>query len=93
MKLWGFDEGPSEGAIYLPPKKGVISKALGEKIEPPKVKRFDAMYRISRELGRNLNKEENKFLTGMFGEWVTDEEIEQAIQQLTRKTNLEVKSG
>lgn len=93
LKLWGFDEGPSKDAIYIPPKKGVDSKALKEKIEPPKVKRFDAMYRISRELGRNLSEEENRFLTDLFGEWVTDEEIEQAIYQLTRQANLEIKTS
>jgi len=93
LKLWGFDKGPNENAIFLPSKKGVDSKALREKIEPPKVKQFDAMYRISRELGRNLSEQENKFLTGLFGEWVTDEEIERAIEQLTRQANLEVKSG
>ena len=93
LKLWGFGESPGKDAIILPPKKGVDSKALREKVEPPKVKRFDAMYRISRELARNLSEEENRFLTGLFGEWVTDEEIERVIQQLNKQTNLDAKTG
>ena len=93
LKLWGFDEGPDKDIIYLPVKKGIELDTSGIKPEPYKVTRLKAMLGIAGKLGRQLTEEENKFLTGFFSAWVTDEEIEQAIEQLARTVNQEIKTG
>ena len=90
LKLWGFDQGPDKDVVYLPVKKGIELDTSGITPEPPKMKRMHAMMGIAEKFGRPLTEKENEILAGLFGEWVTDEEIEQAIEQLV---NLEIKTG
>lgn len=51
------------------------------------------MLGIAGKFGRQLTEEENKFLTKFFSAWVTDQEIKQAIEQLARAANQEIKAG
>jgi hypothetical protein len=84
IKVFSFDKGPEEdqNVVFLPVRRGVDLDTSGLKPEPAKTRRIDAMLKISRKLGRPLTPQENKFFTGIFGPFVTDQEIEEAIGRL-----------
>jgi len=84
LKLWGFDQGPQEGVIYLPPKEGVPLDTSRIRPEPLRISRVDAMRRIARELRRPLTAGENSLLREALPDQATEDEITLAIESLLR---------
>jgi transposase InsO family protein len=86
MKTYGeFEEQPEERAVaFMPFTRGTDLDTSALVPEPKRMERIDAMLRIADRLRVDrLDTATVELLTDMLDDWVTDEELEAAIEQLT----------
>lgn len=86
MRVWGEfeDERPDEAVAAMPFNRGTELDTSALKPEPRRISRHYALLQIAEQLDRPLTGEENRILTGLLAERVTEEEIESAFEQCRR---------